>query len=744
MSLLGATQNPASFPVKKSQNESEALHGSDQEPVDTTVAAFSPILQQLIAAAQVGTAKKKPEASGVAVDTHGQSKTSGTRQGINSSAFIGGELFKMAGTVQGQNVPPTTLTQTAKGLGTACITQETEASGIGVAVNATATEGESGIFFAKDLGHSPSSIVNLQPESGIASAGLKVVSAVSTLQASAETNTEAGTNNAVVANPSITAQASELLQAMEKAEPNQALTVQQQKILESLPATQSATEAGLGQVKEPASESTVAAAGIAALQNEVRAATAELKSPMQSSVMVSVSPLSSKTSENAAQAVKSVIAEKISFAANTLKKSETVGEQLPIVLKAAIASVEIATTNAGIDTPPSPETSAPPQQVSSELLKLMQDKLGIMRNMLTKAPSKGGSATQATGKVDGSGKEKAVVPDAVESKSDLNGVDVAKLLLDSVATDLAGGKSGSDKNAQLPASVARENNSSKIAANDIKTLASVTAEKAGSVSSALAANAPHTADERGGIVGKGEEAPGVTRIAAAPSKVGTESGKHQAQGEEVDKENDQESLSPSEKREAKQADAPKIPSDMKSSATASATSLKEHAELQRAQPVPFATKAERTESTVAQQKQATIPADLLQTVPDQLAREISLKLMDKVSEMKVVLKPESLGEVSINVRMEEGSMVASIDVSHNQVRTALEASLPLLRDALTTRGIQVDRIDILTSSNSSSRESQSQARERGKGSSKRRGDVEGVEGYDSTRYLGYNTVEYLI
>ena len=123
---------------------------------------------------------------------------------------------------------------------------------------------------------------------------------------------------------------------------------------------------------------------------------------------------------------------------------------------------------------------------------------------------------------------------------------------------------------------------------------------------------------------------------------------------------------------------------------------------------------------------------------------MSLKLAAKVSELRVTLKPESLGEVSINVRMEGGSMAAQIDVSQTHVRAAMEANLSQLRETLADRGIQVDRIDIMTSSDSTSQESSNPSRDRGGSSSERRSGPEEFDGYESPRYLGYNTIEYLI
>jgi flagellar hook-length control protein FliK len=146
----------------------------------------------------------------------------------------------------------------------------------------------------------------------------------------------------------------------------------------------------------------------------------------------------------------------------------------------------------------------------------------------------------------------------------------------------------------------------------------------------------------------------------------------------------------------------------------------------------------------ANAKPINLPPDLLSSVHDQIAKAVSLKLMDNVSEMKVLLSPETLGEVTIKVRMEEGTMAARIDVNQPNVRTALEANLPQLKEALSSRGIQVERIDILNASFSSSKESNNQSREKTRGTLRRSEESDGLEAYEGGRFLGYNTLDYLV
>jgi flagellar hook-length control protein FliK len=213
-----------------------------------------------------------------------------------------------------------------------------------------------------------------------------------------------------------------------------------------------------------------------------------------------------------------------------------------------------------------------------------------------------------------------------------------------------------------------------------------------------------------------------------------------------DKSRDPESPVPSQSESGKVA---KITDEMfELKIPGAATPLQEKAaqEIAKNQPVLTVPKVEtRVDSqTPVQGKPVNLPPELLMNVHDQIAREVALKVSPNVSEIRIMLKPESLGTVTVHVRMEEGSMVARIDVNQPNVRTALEANLPQLRETLSGKGIQMDRIDVMASTFSSSRESSNPQHERPRPGLKRADDTEAVESYEAGRYLGYNTMDYLV
>jgi len=136
--------------------------------------------------------------------------------------------------------------------------------------------------------------------------------------------------------------------------------------------------------------------------------------------------------------------------------------------------------------------------------------------------------------------------------------------------------------------------------------------------------------------------------------------------------------------------------------------------------------------------------EFAQEVLARAAKELSLLVNDKSSEVRFTLKPESLGELILSIRMEGGKMSAQVDVSNPMVKAALEANIQQLRSDLAVRGIEVQTIEISSAAQSSPRESSGQTPHKSKSQSRRRSETDSVESYRSARTLGYNTVEFII
>jgi len=141
----------------------------------------------------------------------------------------------------------------------------------------------------------------------------------------------------------------------------------------------------------------------------------------------------------------------------------------------------------------------------------------------------------------------------------------------------------------------------------------------------------------------------------------------------------------------------------------------------------------------------TLPPDTARDVVDQVVKGLALKVQGELSEVRIRLEPESLGEVVVNMRMENGKLQAQIDVSQAGVKGVLDGNLGQLRQTLSTRGIEVQRLDVVFSGGSGARGS-----EGGQGERQRRYGgrqplaAEAVEQYQTGRLLGYNTMEMVM
>ncbi|MCX6135328.1 MAG: flagellar hook-length control protein FliK [Ignavibacteriales bacterium] len=762
VSILGVAQSPTSLSPKKSQNETDAGIGSAQDVAAPPGNTFNPILEQMIAASQAGTTPKVSESSGDAVETQIQSAPDESDQASVSVPCISEELMKVAVSAQGLMVLPSGAQPAAKTDSAASTVSETLITGIGIAVSTAAAGGGAGISLARDLELSPSAVVNPQADSSatVLTYSDSLPANVAAI-ASAVDEPNSGSETAVSATLSPAGHADAISQLMVKTSPDQVLTEDEQNALSSLRLVRPTGDSGLSQARESVPDRTMKFEPASARENTMQNAPAKPKGQLESTGTKSESPSSPQGKVDATQWTARVTSQKdavtpksepgnqkveverpFGASANAIRKSDVPGIQLPPSPRMVQADLDSGKSNpAEVIAPSGSGSPVTLTQVSRELLKLVQDRLGLTRvasgKPAVKAENSSHGAVDIASFATGNGTtEVPIVPDG-----ELPVIDVAKPSLQSETSNMPGGKHGSIRLAESAVDVVDRSDEDSRSSGGVRRSAGTNAASA-SVDVATA----------GGIVGAGDrpisllerKEGGAIPSGASVSSIVKPEVKQQELGAEVgEKEKEQDQPATSEKSVSKQDASTKTSVDSKGP-SAAGTTFKEAAEIQRNQPTAFQARIERHETVTVQQKQATFSPELLNSVPDQVAKEISLKLLDKVSEMRLVLKPESLGEVELNVRMEEGSMVARIEVSHNQVRTALEANLAQLSDALANKGIRVDRIDILTSSNSSSRESQSQGREKSKGGSKRRADVEGVEAYESTRFLGYNTVEYLI
>jgi len=79
----------------------------------------------------------------------------------------------------------------------------------------------------------------------------------------------------------------------------------------------------------------------------------------------------------------------------------------------------------------------------------------------------------------------------------------------------------------------------------------------------------------------------------------------------------------------------------------------------------------------------------------QLADQIRIQLRDGREEIRIQLKPDSLGRLDINVETTVNGVTARIATESSSVKSYLENNLQILQQTLQDQGLRVDRIHIV-------------------------------------------------
>lgn len=86
------------------------------------------------------------------------------------------------------------------------------------------------------------------------------------------------------------------------------------------------------------------------------------------------------------------------------------------------------------------------------------------------------------------------------------------------------------------------------------------------------------------------------------------------------------------------------------------------------------------------------PADMPADLPQQIVQTIRLQWADGGGQARVLLKPEYLGELAVNIQVNRGNVVVQLDASAPAVREWIAGHEGALRQALLDQGLQLDRL----------------------------------------------------
>jgi flagellar hook-length control protein FliK len=83
-----------------------------------------------------------------------------------------------------------------------------------------------------------------------------------------------------------------------------------------------------------------------------------------------------------------------------------------------------------------------------------------------------------------------------------------------------------------------------------------------------------------------------------------------------------------------------------------------------------------------------------ENVSKQILESIKIVLKDGKSEMSMQLKPDNLGKLSFEVVSEKGIMIAKFTAESYQVKEIIESNLPALKDAMESKGLNVQGFSV--------------------------------------------------
>jgi len=93
-------------------------------------------------------------------------------------------------------------------------------------------------------------------------------------------------------------------------------------------------------------------------------------------------------------------------------------------------------------------------------------------------------------------------------------------------------------------------------------------------------------------------------------------------------------------------------------------------------------------------------------VVKQLVDQMKVQVQPDTTELRLTLRPESLGEVTMRIITQNGIVSAMLFAESQRIKEAIEASLNELKNALTEKGVQVAEMSAFVADENSEREAQ--------------------------------------
>ncbi len=101
-----------------------------------------------------------------------------------------------------------------------------------------------------------------------------------------------------------------------------------------------------------------------------------------------------------------------------------------------------------------------------------------------------------------------------------------------------------------------------------------------------------------------------------------------------------------------------------------------------------------TEHAVSTETSPSFTTSTTQSVMEQMIEGMKLEISPEVTELKMQLHPESLGNVTVQLTAKEGAVTASFTAQNEVVKNALETQMIQLKETLQEKGIQVEAVEV--------------------------------------------------
>jgi flagellar hook-length control protein FliK len=97
---------------------------------------------------------------------------------------------------------------------------------------------------------------------------------------------------------------------------------------------------------------------------------------------------------------------------------------------------------------------------------------------------------------------------------------------------------------------------------------------------------------------------------------------------------------------------------------------------------------------IADLRSTALPKTIEESIMNQLSDKVQTALKTGVTEIRLLLRPESLGEMRVKLTIDGDVVMGKIYVENQQVKHIVESNLQMLKDSLAQHNLQAGSFDV--------------------------------------------------